>query len=29
VLNSLKPTDPVVLQVERDSRLRYITLTLE
>ena len=29
VLNSLKPTDPVVLQVERDSRLRYLTLTLE
>jgi serine protease Do len=28
-LNSLKPTDPVVLQVERESKLRYVTLTLE
>jgi serine protease Do len=29
VLNSLKPTDPVVIQVERDSKLRYLTLSLE
>ncbi|MGA2143504.1 MAG: trypsin-like peptidase domain-containing protein [Bryobacteraceae bacterium] len=29
VLNSLKPTDPVVLQVERDGKLRFVTLSLE
>ena len=28
VLNSLKPTDPVVLQVQRDNKLRYVTLSL-
>ncbi|MGP8243228.1 MAG: trypsin-like peptidase domain-containing protein [Bryobacteraceae bacterium] len=28
-LNSLKPSDPVVLQVERDGKLRYVTLSPE
>ena len=28
VLNSLKPADPVVLQVQRDNKLRYVTLSL-
>jgi serine protease Do len=29
ILDTFKDTDPLVLQVERDSKLRYLTLTIE
>ncbi len=29
ILESVKDTDPLVLQVERDGKLRYLTLTIE